>query len=54
MHQVYGKDSPPATLIRIRGYDFELGSPLSVAAAANLEHAIAKVGAWLEEIAAIK
>src|SRR3989338_501237 len=25
--QVYGTDAPPAFLIRVRGYDFELGKP---------------------------
>ncbi|OGS97101.1 MAG: Ni/Fe hydrogenase [Gallionellales bacterium RIFCSPLOWO2_02_FULL_57_47] len=35
--QVYGTDAPPAFLLRIRGYDFELGNPLSGKAAANLE-----------------
>ena len=35
--QVYGMDAPPAFLLRIRGYDFELGNPLSDRAAANLE-----------------
>ena len=38
--QVYGIDAPPAFLLRIRGYDFELGNPLSDKAAANLEAAI--------------
>jgi hydrogenase maturation protease len=37
--QVYGKDAPPAFLLRIRGYDFELGDPLSDKATANLESA---------------
>lgn len=37
--QVYGKDAPPAFLLRIRGYDFELGDPLSDKATANLEAA---------------
>jgi len=37
--QVYGTDAPPAFLLRIRGYDFELGNPLSDRAAANLEAA---------------
>jgi len=37
--QVYGTDAPPAFLLRIRGYDFELGKPLSGRAAANLEAA---------------
>lgn len=35
--QVYGKDAPPAFLLRIRGYDFELGDPLTDKASANLE-----------------
>ena len=38
--QVYGTDAPPAFLLRIRGYDFELGNPLSDKAVANLEAAI--------------
>lgn len=46
--QVYGTDAPPAFLLRIRGYDFELGSPLSGKAAANLE-AAAK---WIRELCA--
>ena len=37
---VYGMDAPPAFLLRIRGYDFELGNPLSDKAANNLEAAI--------------
>ena len=37
--QVYGKDAPPAFLLRIRGYDFELGDPLADKACANLEAA---------------
>ncbi|HEX5337885.1 MAG TPA: hydrogenase maturation protease [Gallionella sp.] len=37
--QVYGADAPPAFLLRIRGYDFELGDPLSAQASANLEAA---------------
>lgn len=40
---VYGKAVPPAFLLRIRGYDFELGDPLSSQAAANLEEAVALV-----------
>jgi len=38
--QVYGKDSPPAFILRIRGYDFGLGDMLSNQAAANLTDAI--------------
>ena len=37
--QVYGKDAPPAFLLRIRGYDFGLGDPLTDKAAINLEAA---------------
>jgi hydrogenase maturation protease len=37
--QVYGKDAPPAFLLRIRGHDFALGDPLSDKASANLEAA---------------
>ena len=35
--QVYGADAPPAFLLRIRGYGFELGDPLSKKAADNLQ-----------------
>ncbi len=38
--QVYGADAPPAFLLRIRGYDFELGDPLSAKASANLDAAM--------------
>ena len=41
--QVYGTDAPPAFLLRIRGYDFELGNPLSGRAAANLVAATERV-----------
>ncbi|HCI14767.1 MAG: Ni/Fe hydrogenase [Gallionellales bacterium GWA2_60_142] len=34
--QVYGAEAPPTFLLRIRGYDFELGSPLSGQAEQNL------------------
>jgi hydrogenase maturation protease len=37
--QVYGKDAPPAFLLRVRGHDFELGDPLTGKASANLEAA---------------
>src|SRR4030067_555754 len=37
--QVYGKDAPPAFLLRIRGHDFALGDPLSDKASANLQAA---------------
>lgn len=41
--QVYGSDAPPAFLLRIRGYDFALGDPLSNKASANLEAATRRV-----------
>ena len=37
--QVYGQDAPAAFLLRIRGYDFELGDPLTDKASANLQAA---------------
>ncbi|HSM99077.1 MAG TPA: hydrogenase maturation protease [Gallionella sp.] len=37
--QVYSKDAPPAFLLRIRGYDFGLGDPLTEKASANLDAA---------------
>ena len=42
--QVYGVEAPPAFLLRIRGYGFELGDPLSEQAADNLEMAINLAG----------
>lgn len=38
--KVYGLDSPPACMLRIRGYAFELGDPMGEQAAANLAAAI--------------
>lgn len=38
-NQVYGKDAPHAFLLRIRGYGFQLGDPLSDKATDNLEAA---------------
>jgi len=43
--QVYGTDAPPAFLLRIRGYQFALGDPLSDQAATNLEAATSLVRA---------
>jgi len=34
--QVYGNDAPPAFLLRVRGYDFELGDALTEPASVNL------------------
>jgi hydrogenase maturation protease len=36
-----GEEPPPSRLLALRGHDFDLGAPLSVAAAANLEAALA-------------
>ena len=41
--QVYHKDAPASFLLRIRGYDFALGDPLSGRASANLEVATKRV-----------
>ena len=38
--QVYGRDAPPAYLLRIRGYSFELGDSLTGQAASNLAAAM--------------
>jgi len=37
--QVFGIDAPPAFLLRIRGYRFELGESLSIEASVNLDAA---------------
>ncbi|MBI3481152.1 MAG: hydrogenase maturation protease [Nitrosomonadales bacterium] len=37
--KVYGRDAPPAHLLRIRGYDFALGDPLSDRASSHLDEA---------------
>ncbi len=44
---VYGAEAPTSFLLRVRGYDFELGASLTEGASANLGHALAKVRAWL-------
>lgn len=44
--QVYGRDAPPAQVLRMRGYSFELGEELSDQAAANLEMAVALIAQW--------
>lgn len=48
--QVYEMDAPPAYLLRIRGYEFELGASLSNQAGDNLEQATEKIRAWLADI----
>lgn len=40
-HRHYGTPPPASHVLAIRGYRFDLGAPLSVAAAANLEAALA-------------
>ncbi len=50
--QVYRTDAPPAFLLRIRGYSFELGDGLSDEASANLERATARIREWLADIQA--
>jgi hydrogenase maturation protease len=52
--QVYGEDAPPAFLLRVRGYEFELGAPPSGDAAANLDTATARVREWLADIPAAR
>lgn len=52
--QVYGEDAPAAYLLRVRGYGFELGEPLSDRAAANLAAASVRVREWLADIPAAR
>ena len=47
--QVYKSDAPTSYLLRVRGYEFELGDDLSNAAMKNLRGAESKVRAWLAE-----
>jgi hydrogenase maturation protease len=51
--QVYvdlnGAPPPPCHLLAIAGEDFELGQPLSTAAAVHLDAAVAWTAAWLAE-----
>ncbi|MBK9160660.1 MAG: hydrogenase maturation protease [Nitrosomonadales bacterium] len=51
--QVYGADAPPAFLLRVRGYGFELGEGLSDEASANLERATEKIRGWLADFPAL-
>ncbi|HXU92556.1 MAG TPA: hydrogenase maturation protease [Gallionella sp.] len=48
--QVYGDAGPEAFLLRMRGYAFELGDPLSDRAASNLDAAGAYIRGWLADI----
>ncbi|WP_420476326.1 hydrogenase maturation protease [Noviherbaspirillum sp. ST9] len=43
----HGEDAPPAFLLGIRGYDFDLGVPLSPQAEKNLAAALSTVEKWL-------
>ncbi len=52
--QVYGEDAPAAFLLRVRGYGFELGAPLSDMAASNLEAATGRIREWLADIPAVR
>ena len=47
--QVYGVDAPPAYLLHIRGYAFELGDALTAQAAENLKAALAWVQHFVRE-----
>lgn len=47
--QVYGKDAPPACLLRIRGYGFQLGDTLSDKATVNLEAAMKRVVEFIQQ-----
>lgn len=44
----HGHDAPPSFLLGIRGYDFELGKPLTPAAQGNLHGALSMLTGWLE------
>lgn len=48
--QVYGTDAPRSFLLRIRGYGFELGEPISAEAAENLAQAVAFARDWLANV----
>lgn len=41
--QVYGAEAPPAFVLRIRGYGFELGEPLNERAGGHLDEALTMV-----------
>jgi len=47
--KVHGKDAPPAFLLRIRGYDFGLGEPMTYQASVNLEAAMKQVVELIEQ-----
>lgn len=43
----HGEPAPPCFLLAVRGYDFELGAPLSDGAQGNLAAAIAMLEQWM-------
>ncbi|MCU0969557.1 MAG: hydrogenase maturation protease [Rubrivivax sp.] len=47
--RVHGAPAPPAWLLAIEGASFELGAPLSDAATAGLDTALAAVRRWIGE-----
>lgn len=47
--QVYREDAPHSLLLRIRGYDFELGAPLTSRASDNLEEAVKLVVEFIQQ-----
>jgi hydrogenase maturation protease len=47
--QVFKKEAPPAFLVRIRGYDFRLGDPLTSQASDNLEAATKRVVEFVKQ-----
>ncbi len=47
--QVYGEDAPSSSLLRVRGYGFELGEGLSDEASANMQAASLIVREWLSQ-----
>ncbi|MDD4911967.1 MAG: hydrogenase maturation protease [Sideroxydans sp.] len=48
--QVYGEDAPNSSLLRVRGYGFELGEGLSDEASANMQAASLIVREWLRKV----
>ncbi|MCG7757457.1 MAG: hydrogenase maturation protease [Nitrosomonas sp.] len=47
--QIHSHTAPPAFLLRIRGYRFELGDYLSIQANENLAAAILKIQQWVPQ-----
>lgn len=45
--EFHGEEPPPAFLLGIRGYDFDLGVPLSERARRNLDEAVGMLRSWL-------